>query len=83
MHWFCKPSPAQREFHLYLMQPASQSWKARLTFRQHLRNNPEAAADYAALKGYLAAKFKNDREAYTEAKAEFVGSIIKQELEGI
>jgi GrpB-like predicted nucleotidyltransferase (UPF0157 family) len=82
MHWFCKPSPAHREFHLYLMEPGSQSWTARLTFRNHLRTNPQTAAQYQALKEKLALKFTNDREAYTEAKAAFIRSVIQQDLEG-
>jgi GrpB-like predicted nucleotidyltransferase (UPF0157 family) len=36
------------------------------------------AAEYADLKSDLAAKFKLDREAYTDAKAPFVQRVLAQ-----
>ena len=72
LHWFCKPSPAVREFHLVLVEPAHPEWRARLCFRDRLRADHAAATDYAALKRDLARRFPDDREAYTDAKAEFV-----------
>ena len=57
MHWFCKPTPAHREFHLQLMEPTNSQWKARLYFRNYLRTNPEVAQEYAKLKMQLAEKF--------------------------
>jgi GrpB-like predicted nucleotidyltransferase (UPF0157 family) len=78
MHWFCKPSPAQRTHHLHLVPVQSPLWVERLLFRDFLRRYPAAAADYAALKETLAAKHALDREAYTEAKSEFVQSILER-----
>jgi GrpB-like predicted nucleotidyltransferase (UPF0157 family) len=78
MHWFCKPSPAQRTHHLHLVPVQSPLWVERLLFRDFLRRYPPAAADYAALKETLAAKHALDREAYTEAKSEFVQSILER-----
>ena len=72
MHWFCKPSPMHREFHLYLMEYGAPEWKERIKFRDILRSDSAVAAEYINLKQDLASKFHNDREAYTEAKAEFV-----------
>jgi GrpB-like predicted nucleotidyltransferase (UPF0157 family) len=82
MHWFCKPSPAHREFHLYLMEPSSPQWKGRLLFRDQLREHPETAKKYLILKEDLAAKFQNDREAYTQGKTDFVKSVVGEELFG-
>ena len=41
-----------------------------------LRSDPDLAARYAALKSQLAAKHPKDREAYTDAKSEFVRSVL-------
>ena len=78
MHWFCKPSPAHREFHLQLMEPEHPQWSARLAFRDYLRVHPETAKEYAMLKEKLAEKFRDDREAYTEAKTKFVESVVEK-----
>jgi GrpB-like predicted nucleotidyltransferase (UPF0157 family) len=45
-------------------------------FRDYLRTHPEAAREYETLKIRLAEQFRNDREAYTEGKTEFIRSII-------
>ena len=71
-HWFCKPSPAVREFHLILVEATHPEWRARLRFRDRLRADPATAADYVALKRELAGRFPGDREAYTDGKAAFV-----------
>lgn len=76
MHWFCKPSPEYREYHLYLIPRDSHEWRARTAFRDYLRAHPKAAQDYLKLKQSLARQFRNDREAYTAAKAAFVAGIV-------
>ena len=72
LHWFCKPSPAVREFHLILIEPSHPDFAARLRFRDRLRADPATAAAYLGLKRDLAARFRDDREAYTDGKAAFV-----------
>jgi GrpB-like predicted nucleotidyltransferase (UPF0157 family) len=44
--------------------------------RDRLRSNPEAAREYAELKHRLAVQFELDREAYTDAKAEFIRRVL-------
>ena len=80
MHWFCKPSPSMRTHHLHLVPLNSRLWIERLAFRDHLRRHPEVAAEYAALKTSLAARYPNDREAYTDAKAPFVQRVLAAAL---
>ncbi|MEX2214573.1 MAG: GrpB family protein [Phycisphaeraceae bacterium] len=46
-----------------------------VAFRDYLRAHPEAAAEYAALKRKLAGQHETDREAYTDAKDEFIQRI--------
>jgi GrpB-like predicted nucleotidyltransferase (UPF0157 family) len=72
MHWLCKPSDEVRTHHLHLVPHNSALWHERLAFRDLLRTNADVAADYAALKLSLAAKYEHDREAYTDAKEPFV-----------
>src|SRR5688500_8080377 len=77
MHWFCKPSPARRTHHLHLVPVQSALWAERLVFRDCLRSSPAAAAEYAALKTSLAAQYRLDREAYTNAKGAFVRAVLE------
>jgi GrpB-like predicted nucleotidyltransferase (UPF0157 family) len=49
-----------------------------LVFRDYLCSHPEAAVEYARLKHALAERFRDDREAYTRAKAEFISSVLEQ-----
>ena len=74
MHWFCKPHPARRTHHLHLAPTASDRFRDELAFRDLLRGDASVAADYAELKRRLAARFADDREAYTDGKAEFIAT---------
>jgi GrpB-like predicted nucleotidyltransferase (UPF0157 family) len=76
MHWFCKPSPQFRTHHLHLVPFESPLWKERLKFRDYLRSHPDAFNEYAALKQELAAKYRYDREAYTDQKGPFIQRIL-------
>jgi GrpB-like predicted nucleotidyltransferase (UPF0157 family) len=78
MHWFCKPSPAHRTHHLHLVPLGSPLWNERLLFRDVLRRDPALAAEYAELKTFLADRYRNDREAYTEAKSDFIARVLTQ-----
>jgi GrpB-like predicted nucleotidyltransferase (UPF0157 family) len=51
-------------------------WERQLRFRDFLRTHPDEAKRYCALKKELAERFRLDREAYTEAKAEFIESVV-------
>jgi GrpB-like predicted nucleotidyltransferase (UPF0157 family) len=72
MHWFCKPDPARRTHHLHLVPTRSARFREELRFRDLLRVDPRLAREYSALKHELAARFGHDREAYTEAKSDFI-----------
>jgi GrpB-like predicted nucleotidyltransferase (UPF0157 family) len=78
MHWFCKPSPAYRTHHLHLVPIGSQLWADRITFRDYLRSESGAAAEYAALKTQLAGQYTFDREAYTDGKSVFVAAVLER-----
>ena len=76
MHWFCKPSDAFRTHHLHLIPYESPLWQERLQFRDFLRSNPTIAGEYAELKQILAARYKYDRETYTQAKWSFIQRVL-------
>jgi GrpB-like predicted nucleotidyltransferase (UPF0157 family) len=65
-----------RTHHLHVVEIGSWFWTQHLAFRDHLRRDADAAARYAALKRDLAARFPDDREAYTEGKSDFIASCL-------
>ena len=78
MHWFCKPHPSRRTHHLHLVPTGSKRYRDELAFRDCLRADPKVANEYAALKRGLADRFEDDREAYTDAKGDFIGAVLAQ-----
>jgi GrpB-like predicted nucleotidyltransferase (UPF0157 family) len=69
--FLCYPAASHRTHHLHLVDQ-QRELDRRLRFRDRLRADPELAREYAALKRNLAARFADDREAYTEAKRQFI-----------
>ena len=65
-----------QRYHLH-MAPRDHSIWDRLLFRDYLRRHPDAARRCAELKRRLADLHRNDREAYTDAKAQFVAEITR------
>ncbi len=76
MHWFCKPDPARRRYHLHLAPVGSQRYRDELMFRDRLREDVDLAAGYALLKHRLASLHEDDRDAYTEAKGAFIRATL-------
>lgn len=70
-----------RTHNLHLVEAGGWYWKERLLFRNYLRNRPAVADQYAQLKHKLAKQHRDDREAYTTAKAEFVSTIVREAKE--
>ncbi len=69
--FLCYPTTAHRTHHLHLVDEPGEL-ERRLHFRDRLRADPALASEYVALKRVLAERYSDDREAYTEAKSEFV-----------
>ena len=82
MHWFCKPSPSKRTHHLHLVPMASPLWIERLAFRDALRVDAHLRTEYRDLKLALAAKYRDDRDGYTDAKAPFIRRVLKRVAQG-
>lgn len=74
--WFMRSLNGQRTHHLHLVVFESPTWYRHLLFRDRLRSNATLAQSYARLKSELAARFEHDREAYTDAKSEFISSVL-------
>ena len=73
-HYFVKGDP--RTHHIHMLEHDSDEWRNHIAFRDFLRENEQAAKEYAELKRELARKFRNDRLAYTEGKSEFVETVL-------
>ena len=66
---------AEKVFHLHIRH--SGDWDE-IVFRDYLRRNPCKAEEYAELKMELQKRFKHNRDAYTEAKGEFIRACVKE-----
>ena len=64
--------------HLYVCSAGSQEFSRHIKFRDHLRTHPEDSAAYATLKRKLAREFHLDRDAYTNAKTDFIADILRR-----
>ncbi len=58
------------------MTPSSPRWGEQVIFRDALRADPALAQRYATRKRSLAARYADDREAYTAAKANFIRTVL-------
>jgi GrpB-like predicted nucleotidyltransferase (UPF0157 family) len=72
------PEGLEKEsFHIHMYTEGHPKIADSLLFRDYLRAHHDAAREYEALKIELALEYRNDREAYTEGKGEFVASVLK------
>src|SRR6516164_3142953 len=76
---FLRPNPAARPHHLQIIQHDHPSFRALIVFRDVLRRDVKARAAYSALKADLANEHQSDRNAYSNAKTEFVQAILEAE----
>jgi len=68
-------------FHLHLVRHGSGFRERHLEFRDYLREHPETAREYYELKKGLAEEHGSGRLAYTEAKTEFIESVVAKAKE--
>ncbi|HEY6424331.1 MAG TPA: GrpB family protein [Pseudonocardiaceae bacterium] len=77
--WFivrADPTGQHRLAHLHLMRPGQRRWHEQLAFRDRLRTKPALADEYTAVKTQAAADHPDNREAYTQAKAQFIRRVL-------
>ena len=58
--------------HLYVCADGAAELGRMRAFRDRLRSDPAEASAYARLKRELAIRYRDDRDAYTDAKTEYV-----------
>jgi len=89
IHWGNLGVPEREAFHapasdpahhLYLCPPGSSEFQRHIAFRDYLRAHPEDRKAYSDLKIALAERFRKDRAAYNDAKAEFVAGISSRAI---
>ncbi len=78
-HYFRKGNP--RSHHLHMVERGGEFWERTLFFRDLLRERPDIAAEYGALKKQLAIKYRTQRLEYVEAKTPFIESALAQARE--
>lgn len=74
--WLMRWRDGHRTHHLHIVVFGDKPWHDRLAFRDALRRDSALARRYAELKNGLAATHATDREAYTEAKVDFIRAIL-------
>jgi GrpB-like predicted nucleotidyltransferase (UPF0157 family) len=68
--------PGAPPHHLYVCAADNTELARHLAFRDFMRTHPETARAYGELKRSLASRFRNDRDAYTEAKTAFIDAVL-------
>ncbi|GAA1674919.1 GrpB family protein [Fodinicola feengrottensis] len=78
--FFVKPdSTGQRRIaHLHVIPSGHPRWAEQIAFRDALRQDNRLVRSYEDLKRRLADQHGHDREAYTNAKAEFIAEVLQR-----
>jgi GrpB-like predicted nucleotidyltransferase (UPF0157 family) len=76
--FFWKGTPAIHTYHLHLTEVDSPVLRRPIQFGDYLREHPEAAGEYGALKKKLAITCEQDIGAYVAGKTALVEWIMKQ-----
>lgn len=83
--FFYRPQDWPHSHHVHVVQFGGDEERRTLAFRDYLRDHGNVARDYADLKRRLALRFSADdpssREAYAEAKTEFIERVVRLALE--
>lgn len=75
--YFDKREGHPGRFHLHAVVVGSPFWTRQLAFRDALRADPALAERYWKVKQRVAARFPNDRAAYTEGKTDFIRGVLQ------
>jgi GrpB-like predicted nucleotidyltransferase (UPF0157 family) len=76
--WFLRPRPDARTHHLHLIERDHPQARALLAFRDALRGDPGLRQEYAELKRRLSEECAGNRNAYTNAKGEFIEEALRR-----
>jgi GrpB-like predicted nucleotidyltransferase (UPF0157 family) len=75
------PLGEKRTHHVHIHKADSYEWLARPLFAEYLTAHKDIAIAYQNLKEELAVEFKEDREEYTKAKANFVKEVVAKAMD--
>ena len=82
--FFHRPEVWPHTHHVHVVEAGGEEERRTLAFRDYLRDHADVRAAYAALKARLAPQFSgrtiDSRQAYADAKGEFIEHIIKSAL---
>lgn len=70
------PEEKSRTYHLHMMCPEYKEWTEMLTFRDYLRDHPEAASEYAEVKRKAAIEAGNEGAKYRMLKEHIFKKMI-------
>jgi len=76
-HYFPRTLEGLRKHHVSVAEPGSRHFRNSLVFRDALRQTPELAGRYAALKRQLAREVGAVRFAYLNGKTDFILSVLR------
>jgi GrpB-like predicted nucleotidyltransferase (UPF0157 family) len=68
-----------RTHHIHMVEESSDFWNRHIAFRDILRSHPSVRDKYATLKYQLAEAYRDDREAYTDAKSDFIETALSMD----
>ncbi|MDQ6943759.1 MAG: GrpB family protein [Candidatus Eremiobacteraeota bacterium] len=72
-----RATPDLPRHHVYVCAAGDVTLQAHLSLRDALRADLDLAEQYARLKRGLAARHRDDRDAYSEGKSAFVASVLR------
>lgn len=76
--FFAKGPDDNRTFYIHVVSINSNNWNEYILFRDFLLQNKKARDNYNRLKKSLFEKYADNRELYTNGKAEFITDIINK-----
>lgn len=69
-----------RAYHVHIVKRNSWTYWRHLLFRDSLIEDRELKVEYEQLKKALATKYREDREAYSNAKTEFIERVVAERV---
>ena len=82
-HIFAKEAAGKHTHHLHVVEMRGEVWRHYLLFRDYLKAHGKLIQQYYELKVQLAERFKNDRNAYSDAKSAFIKRILSEAEQGL
>jgi len=75
--WLMRCQDGHRTHHSHIVVHGARRWNDPLQFRDALQHGPTLARRYANLKAAVAAEYRSNREAHTQAKTEFILTVVR------